>query len=105
MGPRGLQPQRARDVARAQTWCALPVFAVTTISSVDEQNARIHSEPRIRTGIPIFGFTDFLALMEQRADKLGIPRAAARARGRVRPRRGATWRIRGEVYIGARRGG
>jgi hypothetical protein len=36
----------------------------------------IYSEPRIRIGIPICGCADFFALMEQRADKLGIPRAA-----------------------------
>lgn len=32
-------------------------------------------EPRIRIGIPICGCPDYLALMEQRAEHLGIPRA------------------------------
>ncbi|KAI9451082.1 Alpha/Beta hydrolase protein [Lactarius psammicola] len=36
----------------------------------------LRHEPRIRIGIPICACADFLALMEQRADKLGIPRAA-----------------------------
>ena len=31
-------------------------------------------EPRIRIGIPICGCPDYLALIEQRADRLGIPR-------------------------------
>ncbi|KAI9440092.1 Alpha/Beta hydrolase protein [Lactarius indigo] len=34
------------------------------------------NEPRVRIGIPICGCPDYLALMEQRADKLGIPRTA-----------------------------
>jgi hypothetical protein len=95
-GPRGLQPRKARDVARAQTRYALPVFAVAH----NELSRR--SELRIRMGIPICGLTDFLALMEQRAL---LPRVAARARGRVRPRRSAPWRVCGEAYIGARVGG
>jgi hypothetical protein len=38
--------------------------------------ARLRSEPRIRIGIPICGCADYLAMMEQRAEKLGIPRTA-----------------------------
>lgn len=34
------------------------------------------SEPRIRIGIPICGCADYLTLMEQRAEKLGIPRTS-----------------------------
>ena len=36
----------------------------------------VSEPPRIRIGIRICGCPDFLALMEQRADKLGIPHAA-----------------------------
>ncbi|KAH8981585.1 Alpha/Beta hydrolase protein [Lactarius hatsudake] len=36
----------------------------------------LRNEPRIRIGIPICGCVDYLALMEQRAEKLGIPRTA-----------------------------
>ena len=34
-----------------------------------------------------------------------LPRVAARARARIRPRRGVPWRIRGEAYTGARGSG
>jgi len=36
----------------------------------------LRHEPRMRIGIPICGCVDYLALMEQRAEKLGIPRTA-----------------------------
>ena len=36
--------------------------------------ACLRSEPRIRIGIPICGCADYLALMEKRAEKHGIPR-------------------------------
>ncbi|KAH8994813.1 Alpha/Beta hydrolase protein [Lactarius akahatsu] len=36
----------------------------------------LRNEPRIRIGVPICGCVDYLALMEQRTEKLGIPRTA-----------------------------
>ncbi|KAH9997880.1 hypothetical protein BJV77DRAFT_982043, partial [Russula vinacea] len=35
----------------------------------------LRHDPRIRISIPICGCPDYLALMEQRAEPLGVPRA------------------------------
>jgi len=44
----------------------------------------LRHEPRIRIGIPICGCPDYLALMEQRAERLGVPRTAPHFPGSLR---------------------
>ena len=58
-------------MARAQTRCATLRNRIQL-----KANVKRHAEPRIRIGIPICGCADYLTLMEQRAEKLGIPRTA-----------------------------
>ena len=59
-------------MARAQTRCAAYPFAIACNAKQLSEPA-LRTEPRIRIGIPICGCANFLALMEQRAEKLGIP--------------------------------
>ena len=72
-------------MARAPTRCAyctptklsiyLPYSTYNT-SKKNPPHAKLPQlkEPRIRIGIPICGCPDYLALIEQRAERLGVPR-------------------------------
>lgn len=65
------------------TWLGLrhgthtpPTYYLPTSSSLFNFNFNNNNkEPRIRIGIPICGCPDYLTLIEQRAEHLGVPRA------------------------------
>jgi dienelactone hydrolase len=58
------------------TWLGLRHGALPFAVACTYKQLSGPSEPRIRIGIPICGCVDYLTLLEQRAEKLGIPRSA-----------------------------
>jgi hypothetical protein len=71
-------------VARAPTRCApvylptslhqIPQLETVTIRNYPAHSLNYYKEPRIRIGIPICGCPDYIALIEQRAERLNVPR-------------------------------